>query len=131
MCRGFCRGISMFFSICLGKNCRGNLILGNLKNYFSKSKNIYFSLKREKKRFAYFCFSHDFTAQIIYCIIHRYRSFTVLSTDICIFFSYFCCSLISVSKKRRINTNPYLFIQVQRFNKIDEKKKPGVSERGP
>ena len=30
------------------------------------------------------------------------RSYTVLTTDVCILFSYYCCSLISVSKNRDI-----------------------------
>ena len=51
------------------------------------------------------------------------QSFTVLSTDVCILFSYFCYSLISVSKKRDIETMPTLSYSNnwQKFNKMNEK----------
>ena len=46
--RGFCRGISMFFSICLCKTKNSEAIefLGILKNYVSKNK-VYFCLKKK------------------------------------------------------------------------------------
>ena len=47
-CRGFCRGISMFFSICLGKkNAEAIQYLGIFKKYVSKNKK-YFCLKEKK-----------------------------------------------------------------------------------
>ena len=66
-------------------------------------------------------------------LISQHRSFTVLSTDVCIFFSYFFCSLISVSKKKNIEkilNLPYLYNWKKFINKMNEKKKPGVSEYG-
>ena len=99
---GFCRGISMFFSICLGKKkCCGNEILTNLKKYVSKNK-IYFCSRKNsnvslnKKVIFVFhtIFKLDFITQIIYCIIHR---------CLCSHFILFC-SLISVSKKWNIET---------------------------
>ena len=94
-CRGFCRGISIFFSICLGKrNAEAIKFLGILlKNTFPK-KNIFFCLKRKKNVLLnkkvilvfHTIFKFDFITQIIYCIL----------------FSYFYCSLIS--GKRNIGT---------------------------
>ena len=75
-CRGFCRGISMFFSICLGKkNAEAIKFLGILKKYISKNE-IYFCLKKiinvllnEKVIFVFYTiFKLDFIMQIIYCI---------------------------------------------------------------
>ena len=79
-CRGFCRGISMSFSICLGqKNAEAINFLGILKNNFSKNKKYIFSSTKKKRNVLpnkkiYFYFLHDFQTfmiQIIYCIIHR------------------------------------------------------------
>ena len=99
---GFCRGISMFFSICLGKkNAEVIKFLGILKKYVSENK-IQFSSKKKsnvslnKKVIFVFhtIFKLDFITQIIYCIIHRY---------LCSHFILFC-SLIPVSKKWNIET---------------------------
>ena len=76
---GFCRGISMFFSICLGKKkCWGKEILRNLKKYVSENKMYFCSRKKgnvllNKKVIFVFhtIFKLDFITQIIYCIIHR------------------------------------------------------------
>ena len=77
--RGFCRGISMFFSIYLTKkNAEAIKFLGLLKKYVSKNK-IYFCLKKKshvspnKKVIFFFqpIFKLDFIMQIIYCTIHR------------------------------------------------------------
>ena len=57
-------------------------------------------------------FKIDFMRQIIYCIIHIFL------------FPYFCCSIISVSKKldiEIIQTLPYLY-KWQKFGKIYERK---------
>ena len=53
-CRGFCRGISVFFSIYFGKkNAKAIRFLGILKNLFSNNeKYTYFCLKKKKKCFA-------------------------------------------------------------------------------
>ena len=63
--RRFCRGMSMFFSVCLGKkNAEATEFLGILKKYFSNNKKYIFLLKKKgivllnKKTFFYF--SHDF-----------------------------------------------------------------------
>ena len=100
--RGFCRGISMFFSICLGKkNAEVIKFLGILKKYVSKNK-IYFCSRKEsnvslnKKVIFVFhtIFKLDFIMHIIYCIIH---------ICLCSHFILFC-SLISASKKWNIET---------------------------
>ena len=100
----FCRGISMFFSICLAKkkkNAETIKFLGILKKYVSKNK-IYFCLKKKsnvllnEKGFFVFhkIFKLDFLMQIVDCIIHR-----------CLYsLSILFCFLISVSKKRNIET---------------------------
>ena len=47
-CREFCRGISMFLSICLGKKkCQGIEFVGILKKYFPRIKIYIFLLKKE------------------------------------------------------------------------------------
>ena len=54
----------------------------------------------------------------------QFSTFTVLSTDVCIPFLYFCRSLISVSKKPNIETMltlPYSN-NWQKFNRIIEKQ---------
>ena len=50
-------------------------------------------------------------------LISRHRSFTILSTDACILFSYFCCSLISLPKKTLLFSYKW-----QKFNKVHENK---------
>ena len=129
---GFCRGISMFFSICLGKkNDEVIKFLGILKKYISENKIYFCSRKKsnvslnEKVIFVFHTiFKLDFITQIIYCIIHR---------CLCSHFILFC-SLISVSKKWNIETMstfPYSY-NWQKFQKQNGwKKKPGVSEYGP
>ena len=106
---GFCPGISMFFSISLGKkNAEVIKILGILNKYVSENKICFCSSKKSnvslnKKVICVFrtIFKLDFITQIIYCITHR-----------CSHFIFFC-SLISVSKKWDIEamlTFPYLYI---------------------
>ena len=100
---GFCRGISMFFSICLGKkNAEVIKFLGILKKYVSKNKIYFCSRKKSnvslnKKVIFVFhtIFKLDFIMQIIYCIIHRCTWVLI---------SYIFCSLISASKKWNIET---------------------------
>ena len=103
--RGFCQGIPMFFSICLGKK-----ILSNLKKNMSPRINHNFLKKRKavfhliKKLFLSLTrFSNiNCTTQIIYYIIHR-----------CLYsFLVFFCSIVSVSKKWNIEvmlTIPYSY----------------------
>ena len=76
---GFCRGMSTFFSICLGKkNAETIKFLGILQKYVSKNK-MYFILKKKnnvslnKKIIFVFhtIFKLVFITQIIYCINHR------------------------------------------------------------
>ena len=78
-CQGFCRGISMFFSICLGnQNAEAIKFLEILKRYTSKNK-IYFCLQKKrnvplnkKLNFVFHTiFKLDFIMQIIYCVIHK------------------------------------------------------------
>ena len=76
---GCCRGISVFFSICLGKkNAEIIKFLGILKKYVSENKMYFYSRKKSnvllnKKAFFVFhtIFKPDFIMQIIYCIIDR------------------------------------------------------------
>ena len=78
-CWGFCRGISMFFSICCGKkNAEAIKCLVILKEYVTYNKMyFYFKKKRNvlpnKKVIFVFhtIFKLDFITQIIYCTIHR------------------------------------------------------------
>ena len=69
---------------------------------FRFNKKIFFVFHR--------IFKLVFITQIIYCIIHNVC---------CVFFSYFFCSLISVSKKRDISSS----YNGQKFkNKMNEKR---------
>ena len=77
---GKCRGISMFFSICLGKNKNAEAIkyLRISKKYIAKNE-IHFCFKKKRnvpliKKFIFVSltiFKLDFIALIIYGIIHR------------------------------------------------------------
>ena len=129
---GFCRGISMFFSICLAKkNAEVIKFLGFLKKYVSENKIYFCSRKKSnvslnKKVIFVFhtIFKLDFITQTIYCIIHR-----------CLYslFILFSISYISFwETERRNNVNPSLFIQLAKVQQQNElKKKPGVWEYGP
>ena len=76
---GFCRGISMFFSVSLGKkNAEVIEFFGILKDYVSENKIYFCSRKKSnillnKKVIFVFhtIFKVDFITQIICCIIHR------------------------------------------------------------
>ena len=79
---GFYRGISMCFSICLGKKKKKNAqvtkFLGILKKYLSQNKIYFCSRKKsnvslnKKVIFVFHTISKlDFITQIIDCIIHR------------------------------------------------------------
>ena len=97
---GFWRGISLFFSICLGKkNAEVIKFLGILTKYVSKNKIYFCSRKKSNvslhKKFIivfHTIFKLDFIMQIFYCIIQR-----------CLFSHFILfCSLVSVSKKWNI-----------------------------
>ena len=125
---GFCRGISMFFSICLGKkNAEVIKFLGILKNMSPKIKYIFVQERKEmflnKKVIFVFhtIFKLDFITQIIYCIIH---------ICLCSHFILFC-SLISVCKKWNIEiilTFSYSYNWPKWTITKWKKKKPWVSE---
>ena len=111
----FCQGISLFFSICHGKkNAEAIKFLGILKKKVSKNKKYIFVYKRNvslnKKVIFVFhtIFKLDFTMQIIYWIL----------------FTCFCCSLISVSRKRNIETmlTPLYSYDWQKFNNMNNKR---------
>ena len=87
------------FSICIGKKIN--------KKCCKKERN---SLLNKKL----FLFSTRFSNLISWS-----RSFAVLSTDVCILFSYFCCSLISLSKKRWHLMVAPQFIKIRKFNRIN------------
>ena len=76
--RGFCQGISMFFSICLGKKMPRIKFLGILK-YMSPRIKCFWSTRKAMFR----------TFQIFSNLISQHRSFAVLSTDVCMLFSFF------------------------------------------
>ena len=88
-CRGFCRDISIFFSICLGKKNAEAIkcLIRILKKHVAKNK-IYFCFKKKRnvllnKKVIFV--SH--TIFNIYCIIHRrlYSLFILLSFSYIIF----------------------------------------------
>ena len=86
----------------------------NLEKYVAKNK-IYSCFKKKRNVLL--------NKKVIF-VFHTIFTFTVLSTDVCIPFLYFCCSLISVSKKPNIETMltlPYSK-NWQKFNKINEKR---------
>ena len=91
-CRAFYRGMSMFFSICLGKrNAEAIEFLGILKKVLFQELKKYMFLLKEKKcllnKKNYFYFLHNFQTfliQIIYYIIH----ICLFSLFIHLFFSY-------------------------------------------
>ena len=120
---GFCQGISMFFSICLGKKEKKMLrkIFSNLKKYLSKNK-MYVCLKKSNvslNKKVIFVFHMIFKLDFV---THH----LLLSTDVCILFWYFFCSLISsVSKKRNIETMltlHYSYNSQKYNNKMNEKR---------
>ena len=129
---GFCRGISMFFSICLGKkNAEVIKFLGILKKYVSKNKIYFCSRKKSnvslnKKVIFVFhtIFKLNFIMQIIYCFIHR----CLYSPFILFLFSYTSFQ----ETEHRNNVTPSLFIQSGKVQQQNEwKKKPEVSDYGP
>ena len=104
----------MFFSMSLSKKMLRQLnSYKSLKQHF-REQNIFFVLKKEnvllsKKVIFVFntIFELDFIMQIIYCIL----------------FSYFFCSLISVSGKQNIETMLTVFYSYnwQKLNKMNER----------
>ena len=114
-CRGFCRGISMFFS---------NWILRNLKKVFFQPRiRKYIFLFKKRKRNVLLNKKRIFIFYTIFKLSWC-RWFTVLSADVCFLFSYFCCSLIPVFKTQGIERMLTLFYQYkwQKFNKMNEKR---------
>ena len=125
---GFCRGISMFFSICLAKkNAEVIKFLGFLKKYVSENKIYFCSRKKSnvslnKKVIFVFhtIFKLDFITQIIYCIIHR---------CLCSHFIVFLLSYISQEKEHRNNINLSLFIKLAKVSTTKWTKKEASSTR--
>ena len=122
--RGFRRVIPLFFSICLGKKKNAETIkfLGTLENHVSENK-IYFCLKKKSNvslnKKVIFVFHTIFNLDFITIIYCYYPQMTVFS------FHTFFCSLISVSKKRNIETIltlPYPNNWQKFNNKINEKR---------
>ena len=99
------------------------LSMSLLKKYVSKNK-IYFGWKKKsnvllnkKVIFVFYTiFKLDFVAQIIYFILYA---------NVCVLFSYFFCSLTSVSNKRNIETMLTLsyWYNRQKFNNKMNKKR--------
>ena len=96
------------------KNAEAIKFLGILKKKVSKNKKYIFVYKRNvslNKKVIFVVhtiFKLDFTMQIIYCIL----------------FTCFCCSLISVSRKRNIETmlTPLYSYDWQKFNNMNNKR---------
>ena len=119
-CWGFCWGITIFFSICLGKNIAEAIEFLRLKkNTFPRIKKI--GLKKRnvvlnKKIIFVFpmIFKLHCITQIIYFIIH-----------ICLYL-YSLFILLQETGHRK-NTNPSLLIQVAKIDKKNEEKSRGIS----
>ena len=115
-CQGFCRGISMFFSIYLSKKkCWSNWIHRNLKKLLFQQQEMSCLIKKV-----------SFIFYTIFKLL-RCRSFPVLNADVCLLVSYFCCSCILVSKTWDIKRMLTLLCQYkwQKFNKMNEKRSLG------
>ena len=115
-------GISMNFSICLGKkNAEAVEFSGILKNFFSKNKKIYFFVLKKMSCLMNKAIFNFYTISKLSWCNHLY---TVLTTDVCLLFSYFCSFCILVSKtqgRERVVTLLYQY-KWQTFNKMNEKK---------
>ena len=113
------------------KNAEVNKLLGILQKYVSENKLYFCSRKKSNVMLnkkvifvSHTIFKLDFIAQIIYCIIHRclYSLFILF------------CSLISVSKKRNIETMLTLSYSCnwQKFNnKMNEKRSQEYQSMDP
>ena len=117
--QGFCRGISMFFSICLRKkNAEAIKFSEILKNMSTRIKFIF--LKKRKAMFRLLeklffvfrtIFKFDFITQDNYCIIYK-----CLYSPFILFFSY-----ISFSETEyRNNDNSSLFIRLAKVQRQNE-----------
>ena len=121
--RIFLRHIYVFQYLPRQKNTK-NQILRNLKKYVSKNK-LYFCLKKKSNVSNILnIFKPNLIMQIIYCIIHRclYSLFILF------------CSLISVSKKRNIETMltlPYSYNWQKFNNKMNEKRSQEYQSMDP
>ena len=106
-CRGFCRGITMFFSICLSKkNAKAIEFFGLIKKYFSKNKKKLNVFLKTKIFVFHMIFKLDCITQIIYFIIH----ICLYSLFILLLFPY-----ISLQETgHRKNTNPSLLMKVSK-----------------
>ena len=117
-CQGFCRGISMVFIITLGKKTVEVIeFLRTMENCFLRVKKYLFCLKR--KRNVLLNEKVIFVFHMIFKLDFMTQLFTVLSTDVCILFSYFCYSLIPVSKKRDMER--ILILPISASGKISTK----------
>ena len=123
---GFCRGISMFFSICLRKN---NAEVINFLRIFKKcSENKIDFCSRKKSNVSFHVslfifhaiFKLAFITQIIYRIIHR---------CLCSHFIVFLLSYISQEKEHRNNINLSLFIKLVKVSTTKWTKKEASSTR--
>ena len=105
------------------KKCWGSWIRRNLKKTLfkdSKNKKYLFLFRKEMPCIiSYFCFSHNFRT-CFYDTDH-------LSTYVCIFFSFFCCSLKSVSYRRNIERilNLSYLCKWQKFHEMNKKRNLG------
>ena len=101
------------------------MILRNLKKYVSNNK-MYLDSKKKS--------NVSLNKKVIFVFHKVFATITVLSTDACIPFSYFFCSLILVSKKRNFETMltlPYLY-DWQKFNdKMNEKRSQEYQSMDP
>ena len=110
------------------KNAEAIKFLETLKKHVFKNK-IYFCLKKKSNASLIFL---SFTR--LSNLISSRKSFTVLSTDVCILFSYFFCSLISVSKKQNTETMltfAYSYNWQKFNNKMNEKRNQEYQSMDP
>ena len=130
---GFCRGICIFFSICLGiKDAEIIKILGISKKHASKNKIYFISRKKSnlslnKKVIFVFhtIFKLDFIIQIFYCIIER----CLCSHLILFLFSYI--SLYEMEQRNNVNFSLFMQLAKVSNNKMNEKRSQEYQSMDP
>ena len=117
---GLCRGISMFFSICLTKKKKKKMprikFLGILKNMSPRIKYIFCLKKKSNVGNILNIFKLDFITQIIYCIITSCLN----SLFILFLFSYIGFKETNIDKMLNL---PYSYNWQKFNNKISRKKR--------
>ena len=124
--RRFYRIMFMFFSICfLVSRIKRQMQLNSWKSLKKMSPKIRYIFVLERKAIFSLIKKKLSVIHTIFNLDFIMRSLTVLSADVCILFSFFFCSLISVSKKRNTEimlTLPYPYNWQKFNNKVNEKR---------